>query len=195
MFTFLEMLALVESESSFGAFVCHRRPAGFHGDQPSCFSNWSGITRKGKESRKECTLLAVFGPEFRAKSSAEKCWNVTQCKAPTQNLVYSLERRQKQCFNPIPTQFCQNLFWRSPLKASAQNVPFFHYHVAAFLSRFRNVFFEKEKETKKRTKEEEIEKEGRRSGWDVEKILKKKSRTAGFKPTTEEPSKNESHGW
>ena len=28
MFTFSEMLALVESESSFGAFVCHRRPGG-----------------------------------------------------------------------------------------------------------------------------------------------------------------------
>ena len=28
MFTFSEMLALVQSESSFGAFVCLRRPAG-----------------------------------------------------------------------------------------------------------------------------------------------------------------------
>ena len=28
MFTFPEMLALVESESSFGAYVCHRRPGG-----------------------------------------------------------------------------------------------------------------------------------------------------------------------
>ena len=28
MFTFLEILALVESESCFGAYVCHRRPAG-----------------------------------------------------------------------------------------------------------------------------------------------------------------------
>ena len=28
MFTFSEMLALVQSESSFGAFVFHRRPAG-----------------------------------------------------------------------------------------------------------------------------------------------------------------------
>ena len=32
MFTFLEMLALVESESNFGAYVCHRRPAGLHSD-------------------------------------------------------------------------------------------------------------------------------------------------------------------
>ena len=29
MFTFSEMLALVESESSFGAYVCHRRPGGY----------------------------------------------------------------------------------------------------------------------------------------------------------------------
>ena len=28
MFTFSEILALVESESSFGAYVCHRRPGG-----------------------------------------------------------------------------------------------------------------------------------------------------------------------
>ena len=28
MFTLLEMLALVESESNFGAYVCHRRPGG-----------------------------------------------------------------------------------------------------------------------------------------------------------------------
>ena len=32
MFTFLEMLALVGSESSFDAYVCHRRHAGRHGD-------------------------------------------------------------------------------------------------------------------------------------------------------------------
>ena len=38
MFTFSEMLALVESESSFGAYVCHRRPAGLHSDQRSCLN-------------------------------------------------------------------------------------------------------------------------------------------------------------
>ena len=32
----LEMLALVKSESCFGAYVCHRRPAGLHHDQRSC---------------------------------------------------------------------------------------------------------------------------------------------------------------
>ena len=30
MFTFLEMLAMVASESSFGAYVCGWRPAGLH---------------------------------------------------------------------------------------------------------------------------------------------------------------------
>ena len=30
MFTFLEMLAMIVSERSFGAFVCRRRPAGLH---------------------------------------------------------------------------------------------------------------------------------------------------------------------
>ena len=28
MFTFSEIVALVESENSFGAYVCHRRPGG-----------------------------------------------------------------------------------------------------------------------------------------------------------------------
>ena len=32
MFTFLKMHALVESESSFGAYVCHRRPGGYRAD-------------------------------------------------------------------------------------------------------------------------------------------------------------------
>ena len=37
MFTFSEMLVLVQSESSSGAYVCHRRPAGLHSDQRSCY--------------------------------------------------------------------------------------------------------------------------------------------------------------
>ena len=43
MFTFSEMLALVESESSFGAYVCHRRPGGFTAtsDLVRCMSRWS----------------------------------------------------------------------------------------------------------------------------------------------------------
>ena len=36
MFTFSEMLARVQSESSFGAYVCQRRPAGLHSDWRSC---------------------------------------------------------------------------------------------------------------------------------------------------------------
>ena len=41
MFTFSEMLALVESESSFGAYVCHRRPGGSRAtsDLVSCKEN------------------------------------------------------------------------------------------------------------------------------------------------------------
>ena len=42
MFTFSEMLALVESESSFGAYVCHRRPGGSTAtsDLVRCKSRW-----------------------------------------------------------------------------------------------------------------------------------------------------------
>ena len=43
MFTFSEMLALVESESSFGAYVCHRRPGGCTATSHlvRCVSSWS----------------------------------------------------------------------------------------------------------------------------------------------------------
>ena len=42
MFTFSEMLALVESESSFSAYVCHRRPGGSLAisDLVRCMSRW-----------------------------------------------------------------------------------------------------------------------------------------------------------
>ena len=51
MFTFPEMLALVESESSFGAYVCHRRPGGslatsdLVGVCVSSRSLWGGLSR------------------------------------------------------------------------------------------------------------------------------------------------------
>ena len=37
-FTFLEMLAMVMSESSFGGYVCQRRTVGLHRDDRLCFS-------------------------------------------------------------------------------------------------------------------------------------------------------------
>ena len=47
MFTFSEMLALVESESSFGAYVCHRRPGGSLAT--------SDLVIKSEKSLSECT--------------------------------------------------------------------------------------------------------------------------------------------
>ena len=55
MFTFLEMLALVESESSFGAYVCHihRRPAGLRATSDLVFKHqfWDG---------NQCNWMATF---------------------------------------------------------------------------------------------------------------------------------------
>ena len=46
MFTFSEMLALVKSESSFGAFVCHRRPGGSLATSDLVIGNWEfGLIR------------------------------------------------------------------------------------------------------------------------------------------------------
>ena len=42
MFTFSEMLALVQSESSSGAYVCQRRRAGLHSDSRSCYNHNNG---------------------------------------------------------------------------------------------------------------------------------------------------------
>ena len=71
MLTFSEMLALVQSESSFGAFVFHRRPAGLQAT--------SDLVRQGREIH--CRLLqgAVFHPGLSAedeycKPSSDR-WN------------------------------------------------------------------------------------------------------------------------
>ena len=69
MFTFSEMLALVQSESSFGAYVCHRRPAGLHSDQRSCLAHVDD----------PCTAVLLFWKEsilvhfviMKASSSAD----------------------------------------------------------------------------------------------------------------------------
>ena len=44
MFTFSEMLVLVQSESSFGAFVFHRRPAGLHATSDLVTTAPGGLT-------------------------------------------------------------------------------------------------------------------------------------------------------
>ena len=62
MFTFSEMLALVVSESSFGAYVCHRRPAGLHRDQRSCqVSPWS---LWGAEQMSTCGSLCASWQKY-----------------------------------------------------------------------------------------------------------------------------------
>ena len=49
MFAFLEMLAMVVSESSYGAFVYHRRSVGLHRHQRSCCTSFSTCRfRRGK---------------------------------------------------------------------------------------------------------------------------------------------------
>ena len=45
MFTFSEMLALVESESSFGAYVCHRRPGGSKATTDLVYNIQTPVTR------------------------------------------------------------------------------------------------------------------------------------------------------
>ena len=62
MFTFSEMLALVESESSFGAYVCHRRPGG---------STATGDLVTNKSLFIAWLMRSMPGPEFRIKTQ----WN------------------------------------------------------------------------------------------------------------------------
>ena len=56
MFTFLEMLAMVVSESSSGARVCHRRPVGLHRHQRSCCKNSTEKERKNSGKFKSSPL-------------------------------------------------------------------------------------------------------------------------------------------
>ena len=56
MFTFSEMLAPVESESSFGAYVCHRRPGGC-----TATSDLVGVCHRGHyEGLSRCRLVGSY---------------------------------------------------------------------------------------------------------------------------------------
>ena len=57
MFTFSEMLALVQSESSFGAFVFHRRPAGLQAT--------SDLVKAGPPWLEFLVIFDVFAPWYR----------------------------------------------------------------------------------------------------------------------------------
>ena len=58
MFTFSEMLALVQSESSFGAFVFHGRPAGLQATSDLVFSFFFFFFSFSVEQRKELSSLS-----------------------------------------------------------------------------------------------------------------------------------------
>ena len=64
------MLALVVSERSFSAYVCHKRPAGLHRDKRSCIlagllcttQRWRGLIRVVHT----CAVLVLQCRYFRA---------------------------------------------------------------------------------------------------------------------------------
>ena len=64
MFTFSDMLALVESESSFGAYVCHGRPGGSlaTSDLVRCMYVCVYVCHRGHyEGLSRCRLAIVGG--------------------------------------------------------------------------------------------------------------------------------------
>ena len=66
------------------------------------------------------------------------------------------------------------------------------YHVAAFSSCFEMFFSRRRKKRRRERKRKRLTK--RKAIW-VRENFEKKSRTAGYDPTTAAPSKNESHRW
>ena len=74
MFTFSEMLALVESESSFGAYVCHRRPGGSRAtsDLVNLLIRWT-----------RCDIpITIVVMIVREKHPAQKVWFVLEREFP-----------------------------------------------------------------------------------------------------------------
>ena len=59
MFTFSEMLALVESESSFGVYVCHRRPGGYRAT--SDLVDQGSFAKKRDENDVQKVWIQYFG--------------------------------------------------------------------------------------------------------------------------------------
>ena len=77
MFTFSEMLALVESESSFGAYVCHRRPGG-----SLATSDLVGVCVYVCMCVCVCVCVCVIVAHVGGLS---RCWLVGSCVLPGQD--------------------------------------------------------------------------------------------------------------
>ena len=110
MFTFSEMLALVESESSFGAYVCHRRPGG------------------SKLPKRPAILFSLAWPsasllmdEFRLPDAIlVSCWSLTTTRSCEHTPLFGGEESRFNLFSelnlnlfriePVWTCFALNLF-------------------------------------------------------------------------------------
>ena len=66
MFTFSDMLALVESESSFGAYVCHGRPGGSLATSDLVDQKWLGHWAGPKHThrRRQASSFLFFFHNF-----------------------------------------------------------------------------------------------------------------------------------
>ena len=87
MFTFSEMLALVESESSFGAYVCHRRPGGyratsdlvveFHvGEQIKTRGIWGG-GGGGRETKTHSRFVTMHADRQRREKTTKNAYSTS----------------------------------------------------------------------------------------------------------------------
>ena len=109
MFTFSEMLALVQSESSFGAYVCHRRPAGLHSDQRSCQYQKKTIGNRLRDCAWGCLRWKTL-PEKHADRKAQ----IRKGFIPLSRLVCSLRSHIFQVVFFTSSNLTHNLFFYYP---------------------------------------------------------------------------------
>ena len=91
MFTFSEMLALVESESSFVAYVCHRRPGGYRATSDLVFSYISHVAAFGFRTKKNtCERSKQVRESVQRSASVRKFHAYDRLEVPSiQNLVHT----------------------------------------------------------------------------------------------------------
>ena len=98
MFTFSEMLALVQSESSFGAFVFHRRPAGLQATSDLVSDHFSLYRRQYTNS----VILTFVSPISAADVSMVPSAQALETEAQKQRkIISSLCRERDQYFGEV----------------------------------------------------------------------------------------------
>ena len=109
------MLTLVLSQSIFGAYVCHTRPAGLHRDQRSCCSHairWhcrcqslhTGEQVTSRYRQEDATQVETFLGVWMQTLHSKCCQNIATVSEMKKNAYFSLTVKQSACYSPDWTE-------------------------------------------------------------------------------------------